>query len=468
MEGTIFVQAALVWLELVERELLLFSSFWFVLGALDDLAVDLIWYVLKCTGRARDGVIGKNAARASLSGRAAVLIAAWQEEEVIGHTIRHALRAWTQREYTLYVGCYVNDPGTIRAAMEAASADPRVRVVIHESVGPTTKADCLNRLYGAMRQDERRGDSRFAFLVIHDSEDMVHPAELAVFDRALRDADYVQLPVRPEPQKWSRWIGGHYCDEFTEAHAKALVVRDALGVGIPAAGVGCAFSRDIIERIARRRSGGGADAPFSRECLTEDYELGLLVRRERGRSRFLRVRDEEGELVATRAFFPSTLEASVRQKTRWVLGIAFQGWDRLGWERQVQDWWMVLRDRRGPLAALILSCGYALLLIEAVLGGASLAGGYERPGLSPMAVFLLSACAWAYAWRTANRFAFTASEYGFVEGLLAIARIPVANVIAIMAGRRALMGYVRSLRGSALVWDKTSHRAHPIVSERSC
>ena len=66
-------------------------------------------------------------------------------------------------------------------------------------------------------------------------------------------------------------------------------------------------------------------------------------------------------------------------------------------------------------------------------------------------------------WRAALRFAFTAWIYGVGEGLLAILRIPVANTIAIMAGRRALFAYARSLAGRATRWDKTPHRPQPIL-----
>lgn len=456
------VSGALAWLEVFERELLLFSTFWFVLGALDDLAVDLLWIVLKLRGKAKETVIGPAAASAPISGHAAILIAAWREEHVIGYTIRHALEAWQQREYTLYVGCYANDPATVHAAMAASGYDPRVRVVIHTNAGPTTKADCLNRLYAALCLDEQRSGRRFAFLVLHDSEDMVHPAELAVFDRALQESDYVQLPVRAERQRKARWVGGHYCDEFAESHAKALVVRDALGVGIPAAGVGCAFSRAMMDRIVRQRGGAEHGGPFACECLTEDYELGLLVQREGGRSRFLRFRDGNGDLVATRAFFPATLQASVRQKSRWILGIAFQGWDRLGWDERFADWWMVLRDRRGPLVAVVLACSYALIVVEAVLALAQMAGLHERAALTPLLQVLLGLCAMALIWRSANRFAFVSAEYGLGEGVLAVMRIPVANIIAIMAGRRALGRYIASLRGTVLSWDKTAHDAHPV------
>lgn len=59
------------------------------------------------------------------------------------------------------------------------------------------------------------------------------------------------------------------------------------------------------------------------------------------------------------------------------------------------------------------------------------------------------------------RFAFTTREYGWREGLWAVLRIPVANVIAIMAGRRALAAYLSTLKGKLPQWDKTDHLAHP-------
>jgi bacteriophage N4 adsorption protein B len=42
-----------------------------------------------------------------------------------------------------------------------------------------------------------------------------------------------------------------------------------------------------------------------------------------------------------------------------------------------------------------------------------------------------------------------------------VLRIPIANVISIMAGRRALMAYMRTLGGAEVSWDKTSHASHP-------
>ncbi|MCJ2187947.1 glycosyl transferase family protein [Novosphingobium beihaiensis] len=464
MAATNAIRNVIAALQYTEQELLLFAAFWFLVGAVDDIGVDLCWIWLKLSGRARVRVLSREEEAMPLQGRAAILIAAWREAEVIGHTVRHALSVWRQDDFTLYVGCYSNDPDTVAAAMSGAGTDARVRIVIHENAGPTTKADCLNRLYTALCSDERRYGCRFRSIVLHDSEDMVHPAELAVIDTGLGGADFVQLPVRPEPQPRSPWVAGHYADEFTESHTKSLVVRDALGAAIPAAGVACGFSRNIMEGIARRRQEEGNPGPFAAECLTEDYELGVLVWREGGRSRFLRVRDADGNLVATRAYFPARLDDAVRQKARWVHGIAFQSWDRLGWSRGAPNLWMALRDRRGPLATLVLACGYVLAVIEGVLGSARLLGAPSQLAVSPLLRIMLALCVGGLAWRLAARFAFTAREYGLGEGLLAVARIPVANFIAILAGRKALSGYLGTLRGADVKWDKTEHAAHPVTA----
>lgn len=461
MQATEAFDPIIAGLQLVKQELLLFAAFWFLVGTIDELGVDLCWMWFRLSGRARDQRIAPESVPAPLKGAAAIFIPAWHEAQVIGHTVRHALSAWQQDDLVLYVGCYFNDPATIAAAMSGAGTDRRVRIVIHGNAGPTTKADCLNRLYDALRDDEARYGRRFRSVILHDSEDMVHRAELAVIDAGLETADFVQLPVRPEPQPASPWVGGHYSDEFAEAHAKTMVVRDVLGAAIPAAGVACGFARGIVADIAAQRIAEGGEGPFAADCLTEDYELGILVWRMGGRSRFLRVRDEAGELVATRAYFPGRLEDSVRQKARWVHGIAFQGWDRLGWGRHLADLWMALRDRRGPLAAIVLSCGYVLVVIEGILALARFSGLQSHVVLSPTLRVMLLLCFLSFLWRSAARFAFTTSEYGVGEGARALARLPVANFIAILAGRKALAGYLDTLRGGALNWDKTSHDLHP-------
>lgn len=455
------------WLVLVQHEMLLFAGIFFLIGAIDEFAVDIAWLWLRLKGEARDLRLSpEEEAPAKLAGPVAVFLPAWQEAGIIGPTIRHILRAWPYRELRLYVGCYRNDPATMEAASMAAQGDTRVRIVVVNADGPTTKADCLNRLYRALEQDEERQRAPVRMIVLHDAEDMVDPAGLSVLDRAISGAEMAQLPVLPEPQGSSRWIGSHYCEEFAEAHGKAMVVRDRLGVGLPLAGVGCAIRRDALHRLAIERGGAG---PFAAECLTEDYELGVGLVAMGGRTRFLRYRTSCGRLVATRACFPARLDHAVRQKTRWLHGIAFQGWERLGWGDRPAEMWMRTRDRRGPLVALVLAVAYGLLLLSGIVWAFGLAGASPSAflAMSPALELLLWVNLASLAWRTAWRFGFTAREYGPLEGVRSIPRMFVANVIAIMAGRRALAAYLRSFAGKHVGWDKTSHHAHPADLLRS-
>jgi len=277
----------LEWLALVEHELLLFAGIFFLMGGIDEFVVDVMWLWLRLTGRAPTAEIDrKRTLGTRLTGPVAVLIPTWQEDEVIATTIAHARTVWPHSALRIYCGCYRNDPRTLAAAIRGAGADARVRIVIFDQEGPTTKADCLNRLYRALSVDEARLGTSFRMVVLHDAEDMVDPAALSLLDHAIGvhkgGADFVQVPVLPTPQPASRWIGSHYCEEFAEAHGKAMVVREALSAALPAAGVGCAFERGMLTKIAWVN--GTPRAPFSPESLTEDYELGMRIKAVGGRS----------------------------------------------------------------------------------------------------------------------------------------------------------------------------------------
>lgn len=451
----------LQWLSLLQHELLLFAGIFFLIGAIDDLAVDLMWLWFKCTGRARYQRINREKySQQKLTRSAAIFIPTWNESRVIGDTITHLLNAWPQNGLRLYVGCYRNDSATIAAVAAAAGEDPRLRLVIHDRLGPTTKGDCLNRLYKAMRNDERRMGGLFGFVVFQDAEDLVDSAALSLLDRAIDDgADFAQLPVEPLVQSDSRFIGSHYCEEFAEAHGKSMVVRDALGAALPGAGVGCAISRRALQNLCRRR----IDLqPFCAESLTEDYELGLTIAEDGGTCRFVRARGEEdGRLIATRAYFPPRLGQAVRQKTRWVHGIALQSWDRIGWSRGFVETWMRARDRRGPFTSLVLAIGYSLLALTLILWSLYAVGLGNPITLTPFLKILLIINLCTFAWRAVFRFAFTARNYGVLEGAFAVLRVPLSNVIAIIAGRRAVFAYLRTLAGHSAVWDKTQHDTHP-------
>lgn len=374
--------------------------------------------------------------------------------------IGHCLARWQPRDYRLYVGVYANDPATGFAALRGARGDDRLRIVLLDVHGPSSKADCLNRIWQAMQADEQQGRFHYHTVVLHDAEDVVHPCELQLYDLLLDRYAFVQLPVSPLIDPSAPLISGHYADEFTEAHIRAMPVRSRLGVAIPCAGVGCGFARHTLQAMA---AASGGQAPFATDSLTEDYELGIRIYERGGRGFFARARDANGQLVATSAYFPSDLSASVRQKTRWTIGIALSGWDRTGWGSGPADIWMRARDRRSALAALVLVTGYLGLLGWTIVGAGAAMGLYQPAGLDPAFRVLLIANGLGLVWRLAIRALCTGQDYGWRQGLWSVPRALVSNVIAVMAARRALAAYIASLGGAALVWDKTRHHIPPVA-----
>jgi adsorption protein B len=291
-------------------------------------------------------------------------------------------------------------------------------------------------------------------VILHDAEDVVHEAELRIFDRLIERFDLVQLPVLPLIDPNSRWIAGHYVDEFAESHGKELVVREALGAGVPSAGVGCAFSRRVLAEIAAR---SGA-APFDAASLTEDYELGLKIRLAGGRAAFVRLPEAQGRaVVATREYFPGTIAAAVAQKGRWMTGIALSGWDRLGWTGGLAERWMRLRDRQSVLAALCLLAAYVALLIWALLSLRHIFFGVAPRPVPPLLGTLLNISFALLGWRLVMRFGFVTRAYGWHEGLRSIPRVVVANAIAMLAARRAVVKYLVGRKVETPQWDKTAH-----------
>lgn len=450
----------LVAIDAASREATLFAAIFFLIGGIDDLLVDLIYAIRRMGMALRRWARPRGTEReiaAAPAAPIAIFVAAWDESAVIGAMLRSALGRFDYPDYTLHVGTYPNDPATIAEVMKVAETDARVRLVIGPKPGPTTKADCLNALWRALLHDEAAAGRAVAAVVLHDAEDLVHPLELRVFADFLRRHGAVQLPVLPLRHPRSRFVSGHYLDEFAEAHSKTLLVRQALGAGLPLAGTGCAIRRDLLERIAEARGG----MPFDATSLVEDYELGLAFRAFGGDCVLARVPERPGgRPVAVRAYFPSTLNAAVRQKARWMTGIALAGWDRTGWGRpgDLGDHWMRVRDRRATLAMPVLAIAYcALVLWGAGLAGHAIAGTAAASPAPPVQVLLWANLA-LLGWRLAVRAAFVSRAHGWRDGLLSIPRILVANYIALLAARRAVAIYARLLAGSAPRWDKTEHQ----------
>lgn len=445
----------------VVKQLLLLAALGIVVSCADDLFVDLtygagrFWRWL--TVYSRHAPMRAADLGAVRPGFMAILVPAWDEADVIADMLRASLRRLEYPNYRLFVGVYPNDPATRHAV--ACVADPRVEIVVTSRPGPTSKADCLNHLYlAALRHAARTGVAVKAF-VLHDAEDLVDPQELTVFNHLIPRKAMVQAPVIALPDPGSRWVAGSYMDEFAECHAKDMVVREWLGAGLPSAGVGCAFSADILAQLAA----GNGGVPFNETSVTEDYELGVRIGLLGGKAALVRIPGGRG-VIATREHFPHTVEAAIRQRARWLLGIALMGWDRLGWQGTLADRYMLWRDRKALLNAVLIVAGYVGLAHIAGLAAAQKLwpAAHAIPGFAPPG----SALAWLMVingallgWRLALRWAFVTRLYGWREGLRAIPRTLVSNFINARAAFRAAERFAGLARtGGRAAWDKTAHR----------
>ena len=456
--------------EFAQHELLLLAAIGILIAAADDILIDIIWtirwaYRRVVYYRKRAPMRSRDLPQPNRSGTLAVFVAAWDEADVIGDMLKQCHKAWHESatDYLIYVGCYPNDLDSVKAVQAAAEDFDNIRPVLLPHHGPTTKADCLNHVWRQMAADELDGGYKIKAVVLHDAEDCPHCDELSVFDRLIEKCMAVQLPVIPVRVPGSIWVSGHYCDEFAEAHAKSLVVREAVGAAIPLAGVACAIDRNFLGRIAIQRGSG----PFDQATLTEDYELGLHIGESGGRVIMARLLDGHGDLVGTRACFPHTINTSVRQKSRWLTGIALAGWDRLGWRGSISEMWMRIRDRRSTIAAIILMIAYGSMILTGILAIAQLIGVYTMSPVSPLLGGLLTASLIVLVWRMLTRALFVGHLYGVAEGLLSIPRVLVANIIAMLAARKAIVNYTRHCFGMPLTWDKTRHHVVPTTSRNA-
>lgn len=229
-------------------------------------------------------------------------------------------------------------------------------------------------------------------------------------------------------------------------------MREALGAGLPSAGVGCGISRRALDALT---ADGGE--PFDRLSLTEDYELGLRLKMMGMRGAFVRLPGGPGGAVATRGHFPTTLNAAVAQKSRWIAGIALSGWDRLGWSGGPAERWMRVRDRQSLLAALITFAAYTALILSGPIASLALIAGRPVQLFTPLSASLMAIATLLLVWRLAMRYAFVTAVYGWFEGLRSIPRVVVGNTIGMMAARRAITRYRHARRTGQASWGKTLH-----------
>jgi adsorption protein B len=384
--------------------------------------------------------------------RIAIFVPLWREHRVIGQMLEHNLSVIRYSNYDVFVGVYPNDELTGRAVAEAAQRDPRVRLAVCPHDGPTSKGDCLNWIFRSMEAHELRHHVRFEIILTHDAEDLVHPDSLRLINWHSRQYEMVQVPVLALPTPAVRLTHGVYCDEFAETQIKDIPVRQRLGGFLPSSGVGTGFDRVSLERLAASRGG----RIFDPECLTEDYENGLRFHLMGLRQVFLPIVFDHRGPIATREYFPRRFRAAIRQRSRWVAGIALQGWQRYGWRLPGRQRYWLWRDRKGLIGNVLSPVANA---IGIYMAGAWLLGGRDvAANLSPFAARVSVVILWIAALQMGIRAHCCARVYGWRRAALVPLRMLWSNLVNGLATLSALGQFAKArARRRSLAWRKTDH-----------
>lgn len=460
----------------VIRALVFMTALVLALSAMDDLFIDAWFWVRQAYRKLfvlpRHRPLDIAALYEREQQPIAIMVPAWREDDVIAPMLSNMIATLDYENYVIFVGAYPNDPDTIR---EVERVRRRHRQVVRAEVshgGPTCKADCLNAIVEAAHAYEAAHGIEFAGYILHDCEDVVHPVELRFFNYLLPRKDLIQLPVVSLERGLNELVAGIYMDEFAEWHAKDLVVRESLAGSVPSAGVGTCFSRRAIQALC---ADGGE--PFNTDTLTEDYDIGARLQARgmssiiahfpvefRVKRRALSGQESASTLrmpLCVREFFPNTFRTSYRQKARWVLGIALQGWEQLGWSKSPLENYFMVRDRKSLIMPLLGILAYLLLLNFGVVSLWALATGHVRPELfpgGPLFQVLVAFNTASAVLRVLQRGYFVNRLYGWRHALMSAPRTVVGTFVNCAATSRALRLFFESkIKGTRIAWDKTMH-----------
>src|SRR3989344_7122377 len=427
----------------------------FALSGLDDLFFDLVylgWRIKRLfnSNRIRNFTVHMLEPHAECP--VAIFVPCWKESQVIGKMVRLALNSIKYTNYIIVLGIYPNDKPTLKTARRLARQYPnKVKISINTKPGPTTKADNLNAMLAHLDSVEGRGKEH-AIVVLHDSEDIIHPYSLRVYNYLIckLGKDMVQIPVLPLTVPVWEWVHWTYADEFAENHLRQLVTRERLGSFVPSAGVGTAYRRASLKLLEQHHQ-----RVFNPESLVEDYHSAIELHHRGHGTIFATLRTDDGDPVATRSIFPRQFKTAVRQKTRWITGIALQSWKHHGWKGRASTKYCLFKDRKQLITGSLNFFGYIILVpffIMPVFFGVN-----PIPHIPPVLWTLFLFDTFLFFLRVLLRMSAVVHFYDIGPALLVPIRYVIANFINFFATVRALWFFFVKSKNQPLKWDKTAH-----------
>lgn len=444
-----------MWLDHWIAALLAPLAIWLLCNTLDDVFLDAVAALARLRPHRRMPVAAELDAAPRL--RMAIFVPLWNEHSVVRQMLAHNQAAIRYQHYDFFLGAYPNDRPTLEAVEQAVALSGRVHLATCPHPGPTSKPDCLNWIYQRMLLFEEEHGVHFDVVLTHDAEDLVHPDALRYVNYFAPRHGMVQIPVLPLPTPRGEFTHGVYCDEFAEFQYRDMPARQLLGGFLPSNGVGTGFSRGTLEALAAAH----ANRIFEPECLTEDYENGLRIHRLGLPQLFVPLHRLDGAMLATREYFPRHWRSAVRQRSRWVTGIALQGWQRHGWRGPYGQLYWFWRDRKCLAGSLLTPLANALFLYGAGTWAWAHAWGHPWSLPSAVAPWLAPVCGATLTLQAGHlvlRSVCSSHIYGWRFGCLAPLRVPWANWINFRACETALRGFALARwRNQPLVWLKTAH-----------
>lgn len=459
-------------------------AFLFILSGLDDLFFDFYYwtryvYRLWKTRHYKPLTYQKLAAKEEQL--IAILTPCWHEAGVIGTMLRHNCYAIDYKNYYFFVGVYPNDMATVNEVREVAAEIPQVQCVVGPQDGPTNKAANLNVMYQYALEFEKKIGKQFDIFVFHDSEDIIHPMSFKLYNYLMPPNQMIQIPVFPlavNPWNFTHWL---YADEFSENHTKDIIVRESIHGHVPSAGVGTAFSRQVLQLLEEPNT----HAPFSTNSLTEDYRTSLAIRvhglkqifvtqqisqmkwQPKGWFRKGYVQRPVKEYIATRALFPMEYVKAVRQKSRWIIGIVFQEWQHTRWPKSWVIRFTLAHDRKSFITHFINGFGYFVFFYWFVYSlftyfNPAYPSLQEQLNLHSWVWWLIIAVTLIMIERLIQRMIAVKRVYKrWLPALLVFPRAFYGNVLNLHAVLRAYSIYYKAPKTTSPVkqpvWDKTDH-----------
>lgn len=197
---------------------------------------------------------------------------------------------------------------------------------------------------------------------------------------------------------------------------------------------------------------------FNSSNLTEDYELGLRLYKYGLKTAFINQRqliNDPDSIIAVGEFFPNTFWSAVKQRSRWMAGIVFQGWAQYKWKGPFKTKYFLFKDRKVIFSALGAFLSNIILLYFLLINIINIDTQYFIVQDGTLLWSCMEILFIVMIWRLLNRFYFTFKWYGFWYALMSPFRLLMDNFINFIALNRTLVVFWRNRKQFS--WDSTKH-----------